>query len=367
MTGNLDLFAPYRFRCGVVAQNRMTLAPLTNCQSHDDGALSEEEFRWLTRRAVGGYSIVMTCASHVSSDGKGFDGQLGCFSDAHLTGLRRLATAIKNQGALALLQLYHGGARAPSRLTGQQPFSASAWEETTPGRESPRAATEAEILRVIDDFAAAARRARAAGFDGVEIHGAHNYLLSQFLSQLNERTDDWGGSLERRARLIRNVTQRIRAENPAPFIVGVRLSPENLGFMRGLDLDESIKIAYWLAAEDNVDFIDLSLWDCALHTQKRPEEHPLPLFRKAIPLDVAIFAAGNLHTRADADHALQRGADFVSLGRVAMLEPDWPKRIAQPQFTPLRPPLTAKHWRELELSDRFIVYLRNTFRALVAD
>lgn len=367
MVAHLDLFAPYRFRCGAVAHNRVTLAPLTNCQSHDDGTLSEEEFRWLMRRAIGGYSIVMTCASHVSADGQGFPGQLGCFSDAHIAGLRRLATAIKAQGALALLQLYHGGARSPSELTGAQPFSASSWEEATPGRESPRAATEAEILRVIEDFSAAAQRVRAAGFDGVEIHGAHNYLLSQFLSQLNQRTDEWGGSLVRRARLIRTVTQRIRAENPAPFIVGVRLSTENAGFMRGLDLDESIQIAQWLATQDDVDFIDLSLWDCSLNSQKRPAEHPLPLFRQAIPHDVPLFAAGNLHTRLDVDNALQRGADFVSLGRVAMLEPDWPRRVTQPGFAPLRPPLTAQHWRELDASDRLIAYLRNTFRALVVD
>src|SRR4029077_13813122 len=130
-------------------------------------------------------------------------------------------------------------------------------------------------------------------FEGIELHGAHGYLLSQFLSATYNRRDDrWGGSLEHRARLLREPPRAVRAAVPAGFVVGVRLSPEDRGNARGLDLDESLQVARWLA-DDGADFIHLSLWDATRNTAKRPSEHPLPLFRDAVPRDVALVACGN--------------------------------------------------------------------------
>ena len=101
-----DLFAPLTFASGATMKNRFMLAPLTNLQSHPDGVLSDDEYRWLTMRAKGGFGATMTCASHVQAVGKGFPGQLGCFSDTHLEGLTRLASGIREHGSLALLQLH---------------------------------------------------------------------------------------------------------------------------------------------------------------------------------------------------------------------------------------------------------------------
>src|SRR4051812_44883895 len=119
----VDLSSPISFRNGVRAPNRLALAPMTNLLSHDDGSLSDEEQRWLTLRAEGGFGLVSTCASHVALDGQGFEGELGIFDDRLLPGLTRLATALRERGALGLVQIFHGGARAPSKLTGQQPWS----------------------------------------------------------------------------------------------------------------------------------------------------------------------------------------------------------------------------------------------------
>lgn len=366
MSEQSPLFSPYAFRSGAVARNRITLAPLTNGQSGEDGVCSADELRWLERRAQSGYAIVMTCASHVSAAGKGFQGQLGCFSDVHIPGLRQASSMIASYGALSMIQLYHGGARSPSRLTGVQPMSASAWMETTPGFDDPRAATEVEIEQVIEDFCAAAQRARRAGFDGVELHGAHGYLFSQFLSSVrNMRTDRWGGSIGGRARLLLTVARRVRAENPPPFTVGVRLSPESMPSAPGLDLDESVQVAQWLA-EEGVDFIDLSLWKYTRMTAKRPNEHALPIFRAALPKEVAIFAAGAIWTPADASAVLSMGADFVSLGRAAIVQPDWPSLAREPAFEPRRPPLTPAQYRELDVSEPYLEYLRS-FKAMVTD
>lgn len=366
MTATPDLLSPVRFRCGAVARNRVCLAPLTNLQSEDDGALSDDERRWLERRAEGGFGLVETCAAHVSADGKGFDGQLGIWSDHHLPGLRALAGGLARAGALGVVQLYHGGVRSPSRLTGRQPWSASAFHEDRPGFEPPRAATEADIAAVIEAFVAAAVRAQAAGFQGVELHAAHGYLLSQFLSRtINVRGDGWGGDFAGRARLLRTIAGRVRAATPAPFVLGVRISPEDFGFARGLDLDESLALAGWLA-DDGIDYLHLSLWEAARNTAKRPEEHAVPLFRRALPDDVRIVVAGNLWTRAEADAQLARGADLVALGRAAILNPDWPTQVADPGFLPERGPLTPDELRARAIGEKFVVYLRR-FKNMVRD
>ena len=361
-----SLFSPISFRCGAVAPNRLALAPLTNGQSHADGTLSDDERRWLERRAQGGFGLVETCAAHVSPDGKGFDGQLGVWGDHQLPGLTALAAALASHGALGLAQLYHGGVRSPSKLTGQQPWSASSFDEPRPGFERPRPATDTDLERVQHDFLAAARRTHAAGFAGVELHAAHGYLFSQFLSRtMNQREDDWGGSLVNRARLLRTVARSVRAACPAPFIVGVRLSLEDFGFAHGLDLDEGLQVAAWMA-EDGLDFVHLSLWDVRRNTTKRPQEHATTLARAALPPEVRIIVAGKIWTREDAEAQLERGADIVALGRSAILNPDWPKQAAARPFEPERGPLTPEQLAALTISRSFVTYLRQ-FPNMVRD
>src|SRR6516225_9479435 len=108
-----DLLDPISFARGPAWKNRFMLAPLTNCQSHPDGTLSDDEFHWLTKRAEGGFGLVMTCAAHVQAAGQGFPGQLGIFSDKHIEGLSRLAQTLRKNGSLSAIQLHHAGTRAP--------------------------------------------------------------------------------------------------------------------------------------------------------------------------------------------------------------------------------------------------------------
>ena len=352
------LFEPLTFRCGARAKNRLALAPLTNQQSHDDGTLSRDEERFLVRRARGGFGLVSTCAAHVSDDGKGFDGQLGVSSDAHLPGLTRLAAALRAEGALSIVQLYHGGARSSSRLTGERPLSASAFEEAREGFEIPREATADDLARIVDAFRDAAVRVSRAGFDGVELHGAHGYLLSQFLSrEMNLRTDAWGGSLEQRARLLRVVLTEVRRATPPGFVVGVRLSPEDFGYARGLDLDETVEVARWLA-DDGADFLHVSLWDHTKPSSKYPTKSACTLVREAVPAEVRVLAAGKVWTPDEALRVLDLGADMVALGRAAIVTPDWPLRAREPGFEPTRPPLTREALEALDVGPRFVDYLR---------
>jgi len=359
------LFQPLKLRCGLVIPNRIALAAMTNLQSQPDGLLAEDEYTWLARRADGEFGLIATCAAYVALDGKAWPGELGVDRDACLPGLTRLATRLAARGMTAMVQLFHGGVRADPALTGEPTWSASTWTEDTPGFEPPRVASIDDITRVIDQFAAAAARCEAAGFNGVELHGAHGYLLSQFMSRtMNPRTDGWGGDLVGRARLVREIARAVRARVSARFAVGVRLSFEDFGNARGMDLDDNLQIARWLA-EDGVDFIHASLWDVTRNSAKRPEEHVLPQVRAALPSQVALVAAGKIWSRQDAEAVLAKGADMVALGRSAILNPDWPKQVRGGADIKL-PPITRAELHERGVSPLFAGYLTK-WKNLVAD
>lgn len=345
------LLSPLALAHGVTSPSRLWLAPLTNLQSHSDGSLSDEELHFLAMRADGGFGLVSTCAAYVSQDGKAWPGELGLHEDAMLPGLTRLAARIHTGGALAGAQLFHGGLRADSAVSGLSTWSASA-------AEGAREGTEEDIYTVIAAFAAAATRCAAAGFDAVELHGAHGYLLSQFLSTVyNCRTDGYGGSLDNRMRLILEVLRAVRAAAPNIVIV-VRLSPEDFGQAKGLDLDETLEVAKRLA-DNGMDVLHLSLWRAHLHTVKRPEAHPTMLFRKAVGEQVPIVVAGQIWTREEAEAQLALGANAVAVGRAAIVNHDWPRRIHTAPDSIVRPPVTEAHLRAEGLSPRFASYMRN--------
>ncbi|MFT5921730.1 MAG: 2,4-dienoyl-CoA reductase-like NADH-dependent reductase (Old Yellow Enzyme family) [Flavobacteriales bacterium] len=145
-------------------KNKFMLAPMTNTQSFEDGQLSDEELRWLTLRAEGQFGLVMTCASHVQENGKGFPGQLGIFSDQHIPGHKRMASALKSHGSLAVVQLHHAGMRSPFDLIQETPVCPSKNE-----KNGARELTLEEIEELKNDFIQAAIRAKGSGYDGVEV------------------------------------------------------------------------------------------------------------------------------------------------------------------------------------------------------
>ena len=344
--------SPLRFQCGSIMKNRFMLAPLTNQQSFEDGQLSEEEFRWLTMRAQGQFGLVMTCASHVQEIGKGFSGQLGIFSDDLIDGHKRLTSKIKEYGSLALIQLHHAGMRSPSDIIGQPPVCPSANEKT-----GARALSLQEVKQLRDDFVNAAIRAKKSGYDGVEVHGAHGYILSQFISkEINKRTDDYGGSLSNRSRLLFEIIEGIREACGKNFILGVRLSPEKFG----MELSEIKKLCSQLAEEAKIDFLDISLWD----SFKLPEDnhfHELTLLEHFTSLDlkqVKLTVAGKIRNGQEVRRILGAGVDFVTIGRSAILHHDFPvKVIENPDFKSIETPVSKEYLRNEGLSDTFISYM----------
>ncbi len=358
MTTLLD---PLDFSRGPAMKNRFMLAPLTNSQSHADGRLSEDEFRWLTMRAEGGFGLTMSCAAHVQARGQGFPGQLGIYSDIHLEGLGRLAAAIKAHGSLAVAQLHHAGMRSPAALIGQQPVAPSDNEKF-----AARALSLAEVEQLIEDFVAAALRAQQAGFDGVEIHGAHSYILCQFLAaSVNRREDRYGGSAANRARIILDIIDGVRARCRPDFNLGLRLSPERFD----VELGEIRELAQRVMTEGKLDYLDMSLWDVF----KEPNDAAykgrslLSCFTELERGNTRLGAAGRILTAADARAALDAGLDFVIIGRGAILHHDYPERFAaDANFTPVSLPVTAHYLRGEGLGEAFIKYMA-TWQGFVAE
>ncbi|WP_225035497.1 NADH:flavin oxidoreductase [Winogradskyella sp. SM1960] len=344
---------PITFKCGATLKNRFMLAPLTNEQSHDDGQLSDDEFHWLTMRAKGQFGLVMTCASHVQEIGKGFSGQLGIFSDDLIEGHTKLANAIKAEGSLAVIQLHHAGMRSPKDVIMQKAVCPSDSK-----KHNARALTLEEIIQLKDDFINAALRAKHCGYDGVEVHGAHGYILTQFLSSdINKRNDDYGGSLENRSRLLFEIVTEIRNQCGPAFLLGVRLSPERFG----MKLSEIKLISQQLIDSNVIDLLDLSLWDCFKTPEEYPEsqknllEHILELDYKNVKLTVA----GKISTGTDVKKVLDSGVDFVTVGRSGILHHDFPKQVIEnPNFIPIKTPVSESYLRAEGLSTKFIDYMR---------
>jgi len=297
--------------------------------------------------------MTMTCAAHVQRIGQGFPGQLGVFGDEHLPGLTRLAAQIREYGSVAVAQLHHAGMRSPSELIGEAPVCPSDNAEF-----GARALTLAEVEALRDAFIAAAVRCEKAGFQGVELHGAHGYVLAQFLSpEVNTRTDRYGGSLENRARIVHEIIDGVRASTSPDFSLGLRLSPERFG----LKLAEIVEVARTLLAEARIDYLDMSLWDYAKEPME-PEFQGRSLMSYFTDLPrgaVRLGCAGKVMTPADARACLERGMDFVLLGRAAILHHDYPQRLAaDPGFAPLKTPVSADHLRAEGLGPGFVKYMR---------
>ena len=361
MTLAASLSEPLTLARGPAWPHRIALAPLTNWQSHADGTLGEDEYRWLTMRAQGGFALTMTCAAHVQQGGQGFPGQLGNWSDAHLPGLTRLAQGINSAGGVSAAQIQHSGRRSDIKLTGQQPVAP--WDDAETGA---RALTTAEVHQLIEDFILAAVRAEKAGFHGAELHSAHGYLLGQFLDAQNQRSDGFGGSFEHRTRVLMAIIDGVRSRTGSHFQLGVRLSPERFG----ATMVESLALAKNLMTSGLIDYLDMSLWDC--FRLPNDDDHKGQLLIDhfaALPRgNTRLGVAGKVMDAATAQRCLNAGADFVLIGRGAMLHHNFARRaLADSSFACIERPVTRAHLQAEGLGPAFLTYVASTWQNFVVD
>lgn len=334
-----DLFTPLTIG-NITLPNRIAVSPM--CQySSDDGFASDWHLVHLGSRAVGGAALVFVEATGVSPEGRITPGDMGLWKDAHIGNLRRIVAFAHTQGAYMGIQLAHAGRKAsmhkPWEPEGVVAPQDGGWTAVAPSAipfspayAQPEALDEAGIRKIITDFAAAARRALEAGFDVIEIHSAHGYLMHQFLSPLsNRRTDRYGGTFENRIRMLSEVVDAVRIEWPLPRPLFVRISATDW-VEGGWSPDESVELAKVLK-EHRVDLIDCSSGGMVPNAQIPAGPGFQTPFAARIRKEASILtgAVGFITGAAQADHIIRTGqADMVLVARELLRDPYWPMHAA---------------------------------------
>jgi 2,4-dienoyl-CoA reductase-like NADH-dependent reductase (Old Yellow Enzyme family) len=333
------LLSPLTLR-GTTFRNRVWLAPMCQYSAADDGLPTDWHLAHLGARAVGGFGLVLTEAAAVVPEGRISPQDVGIWNDEQVTAWRRITDFIRARGAHSGIQLAHAGRKASTYRPfgegrGSVPATEGGWTavgptgDAFPGYAAPHELTEAEILAVPGQFADATRRALAAGFDVVEVHAAHGYLLHQFLSPLsNTRTDRWGGDLAGRAQLLLDTVDAVRAVLPEqdPLLVRVSATDWTDG---GLTGDDTATVAGWLR-EHGVDLVDVSTGGNVLADIPVGPGYQVPFARQVRDTGIAAGAVGMITTPHQAEKVLTGGdADVVLLGRPALFDPSWPLRAAR--------------------------------------
>ncbi|KLD63663.1 NADH:flavin oxidoreductase/NADH oxidase [Dyella japonica] len=336
----MKLFTPFTQR-SVTLRNRLVIAPM--CEySATDGLPNDWHFVHLGSRAVGGAGLLITEATAISPEGRISAGDVGIWNEAQQQAWQPIIAFIKAQGAVAGVQLAHAGRKASSMRPweGGGPLSADAgaWQTVAPSAipfdhhwHVPLALDRAGIAQVIADFRAAAERALAAGFQLIELHGAHGYLLHQFLSPLsNQRTDEYGGSFENRTRLVREVITAVREVWPEHLPLWLRVSATDWSD-GGWDVEQTVQLARDVKSM-GVDLIDVSSGGLVPHVKIPLSPGYQVPFAARVRHDagIATGAVGLITESTHAARIIEEGsADVVLIARESLRDPYFPRRAAQ--------------------------------------
>ena len=335
MVDNSKLFEKYTLNNKVEVPGLLAVAPLTLFGSNQDGSVSEEEREYLKLRATN-IGLYILGATAVSQEGIKFFTQPRALSDKDIPANEERVKIIKAQGALAINQIHHGGCYADKKISGVPVMAVSAEvankELEAQGKLNDEnktiELTDQDIKRIINDFARATEISIKAGYDGIEIHGANNFILQQFYSgYYNKRTDDWGGSLEKRMRFPLEVVDaccKIRDKYKKPeFIIGYRLSPEE-PFENGITMTETMALVKALAKKP-IQFIHVSERNYYQEVRRGEGvgQPRLKLIHDELKGKIALIGVGGLYTDKDFNKALNSGySDFIGTGRASMLNKD---------------------------------------------
>lgn len=343
------LFTPYQLK-GVVFPNRLVLAPMMQYRA-DRGFVTDWHLVHFGKFALGGFGAVMTEVVAVEPTGRISHGDLGIWCDEQIEGLRRCVSVIQAEGALAAIQIGHAGRKASVRrvweggaplgpedaANGEPPWPIVAPSPLSQGDAypTPHELSVSEIKGLVESFAAAARRADQAGFDIVEIHGAHGYLIASFLSPVsNHRVDAYGGDLNGRMRFAIEIAEAVRREWPKQKPLFFRISSEDGAGENGWRFADSLVLAPRLR-EAGVDVIDCSSGgiqgSATVQNSSRGPGYQVP-FAEGIYKDHAIptMAVGLILTPEQAEQILQEGkAALIAIGRQALFNPYWPLHAQQ--------------------------------------
>lgn len=337
------LLEPYELK-SLTLCNRIVLAPMAPMMAGTDGSVTQRQIDYYSRYARGGVGLVTTEAMTIDDkEGRGIPSMVALHNGVYITRLNELAEEVQEHGAACIAEIAHAGYQtAPENTGGRQPIAASAVPNMTTG-VIPRPATEEDIAEITANFVAAAVNAQTARFDGVEIHGANGYLLTDFLSpRLNLRDDKYGGSLKNRARLSLEIYEQIRAALDPRTIIGFRLiASEHV--TDGIPFEEVVAFALMLA-DAGIDYLSVTsgtaeTFDYGVPTAHLPRGLNLEYaaaVKKAVG-DVTVSCAGGLNVEV-AEQALRDGQiDLAIIGRGLIADPDLPRKLAEGRRDDIRP------------------------------
>lgn len=328
----------------VCLRNRIVMPAMCTEYANYDGTVTDKLINYYVARARGGAGLIITEMAYVNPTGKGFHHMLAVHDDKVISGLRRLTQAVHDSDGMIMMQIAHVGRRTWSQMIGTSPVAPSA--VPNPGGEVPRALSITEIEAMEDDFARAACRVREAGFDGIEIHMAHGYLIHQFISPYaNHRQDQYGGSFENRCRFALNVVRKVRKMVGPDFPVLCKINGEDYlkCGVQGLTVNESIELARNLEKE-GVDAITVSGGVLETGEMITPPMGILPgchvhlaeAVKKRVSLPV--ISIGKINTWQLAEEILQKGqSDLVAMGRALIADPELPVKVRESRFAEIRP------------------------------
>jgi 2,4-dienoyl-CoA reductase-like NADH-dependent reductase (Old Yellow Enzyme family) len=326
-----QLFSPFTLR-GVTLRNRIAMSPMCMYSCGEDGLATDFHLAHLVARAVGGAGLVMTEAAAVEARGRISTSDLGIWDDAQVEPLARIVRLGKAQGAVMCTQLAHAGRKAWSPAKGVGPAATVAPSAIPFDTDwtTPHELSKAELDGIVSAFRAAAQRAVQAGFEAVEVHGAHGYLLHEFLSPIaNHRTDEYGGSLENRARLLLRVVDAVREPLSETRPILVRLSCTDW-IEGGLTIEDQVQVARWLKAH-GVDLLDCSSGAITSFVPPVGPGYQVP-FAEKIRREAGIptMAVGLITAPEMAEEIVRNGrADVVTMGRELLRNPYWPLQAAR--------------------------------------
>ncbi len=336
------LFEPYKIR-EVELKNRLISAPCERNYANTDGSVTQQYIDYLVERAKGGVGLIIVESMYTGPVGRGHIRQLGIYDDRLIPGLRRMTDAVHQHGAKVASELMYTGREASSYITGFQPVAPSMVPcKVLAGGEAPRELTKAEIKRLIDDYGEAARRSVEAGFDLIEIHGAHGYILNQFLSPFtNKRTDEYGGSFENRMRFPLEIIARVREVVGDRHPLAYRISADEK-VEGGLTIDDTVRFSKKIE-EAGIDLIDVSagIYESVIWIAQ-PMAFPRGCLvdlgwevKKNVKIPVSIVGRINHPDLAEEILATKK-ADFIAIGRALHADPYWPVKAQKGQVEDIR-------------------------------
>lgn len=351
------------FANGLVMRNRVVMAPMTISACQPGGYVSQADLAYYARRSKS-VGMVITGSAYVHPKGQAFADSFSVAEDDKVSGLAQLARAIQAEGALAVLQIYHGGRMVFPDLIEGQPVAPSAVKALRGFVAEPRALTNREVNDLLEDFLLAITRAIEAGFDGVELHGANTYLIQQFFSpHSNIRQDKWGGTLNNRMRFAKTLVQKakrlIKEKASSPFLLGYRFSPEEIE-EPGIQLHDTLQLLDQLIGQ-GIDYLHIStsdVWRSSLRDKGKKEPVIEQIVRK-INQRVPLIAVGNIRTKADAEAVLQADIPLFALGKAILLEPDWTEKVLADRHDEIREVYSDELQADLQLPQAFVEELRD--------